>query len=120
MPGLTVPAPDGAELVPVAVFASKLLAAPADLAADAWLSKVAGEPVRLVHLDDPTRRHTDPGYSRDSDRVSFADGYPLCDPGRRPGPGAGARRPRHRPAPLTGRHRPAHNRNDTPGMLIGT
>ncbi len=77
MPDLTVPAPDGAELVPVAVFASTLLAAPADLAADAWLSKVAGEPVRLVYLDDPTRRHTDPAYSRDSDRVSFADGYPL-------------------------------------------
>jgi uncharacterized protein len=77
MPDLTVPTPDGAELIPVAVFASRLLAAPAGPEADAWLSKVAGEPVRLVYLDDPTRRRPDPAYSRDSDRVSFADGYPL-------------------------------------------
>ena len=45
--------------------------------AAAWLTKVIGEPVRLVYLDDPTRRPTNPKYSRDTDRVSFADGYPL-------------------------------------------
>jgi uncharacterized protein len=77
MPDLTVPAPEGTGLIPVAVWASTLLAAPAGPAADAWLSKVAGEPVRLVYLDDPTRRRPDPEYSRDGDRVSFADGYPL-------------------------------------------
>jgi uncharacterized protein YcbX len=38
---------------------------------------VAGEPVRLVYLDDPTRRRPNPRYSRDGDLVSFADGYPL-------------------------------------------
>ncbi len=77
MPDLTVPVPGGDELIPVTVWASKLLAAPADPAADAWLSEVAGERVRLVYLDDPTRRRPDPAYSRDGDRVSFADGYPL-------------------------------------------
>ncbi|HEY6787936.1 MAG TPA: MOSC domain-containing protein, partial [Trebonia sp.] len=42
-----------------------------------WLSKVAGMDVRLVYLDDPTRRATNPDYSKDGDVVSFADGYPL-------------------------------------------
>jgi uncharacterized protein YcbX len=77
MPDLTVPVPPGDDLIPVRVWDSKLLAAPADGAADAWLSEAAGEPVRLVYLDDPTRRPTNPHYSRDGDRVSFADGYPL-------------------------------------------
>ncbi len=77
MPELTVPVPRGGELVPVTVWDSKLLATPAGDAADDWLSEVTGEPVRLVYLDDPTRRRTNPAYSRDGDRVSFADGYPL-------------------------------------------
>ena len=33
--------------------------------------------MRLVYLDDPTWRLVDPGYGRDGDVVSFADGYPL-------------------------------------------
>jgi len=77
MPDLTVRAPRGDELIPVIVWKSRLLAAPADAAADAWFSEVAGEPVRLVYLDDPTRRRPSPDYSRHGDRVSFADGYPL-------------------------------------------
>jgi len=77
MPDLTVLIPDGDELIPVIVWKSKLLAAPASAEADAWFSDVVGEPVRLVYLDDPTRRRLDPGYSREQDRVSFADGYPL-------------------------------------------
>ena len=76
-PDLTVRVPGGEELIPVAVWQSKLLAAPAGAAADAWFSALTGEPVRLVYLDDPTRRRPNPGYSRDGDRVSFADGYPL-------------------------------------------
>jgi uncharacterized protein YcbX len=77
MPDLTVPVPPGDDLIPVTVWDSKLLAAVAGDAAGAWLSEVAGEPVRLVYLDDPTRRRPNPRYSRDGDRVSFADGYPL-------------------------------------------
>jgi uncharacterized protein len=77
MPDLTVPVPPGHDLIPVTVWDSKLLASPADDAADAWLSEMAGEPVRLVYLDDPTRRRPNPRYSRDGDLVSFADGYPL-------------------------------------------
>ena len=77
MPDLTVPVPLDGELVPVTVGESKLLATLAGAAADAWLSEVTGEPVRLVYLDDPMRRRPNPAYSRDSDRVSLADGYPL-------------------------------------------
>jgi uncharacterized protein len=77
MPDLTVRVPLDGELIPVTVWDSKLLAAVAGAAADAWLSEVVGEPVRLVYLDDPMRRRPNPAYSRDGDRVSFADGYPL-------------------------------------------
>ena len=61
----------------MSVWESDLVAAPAGDEAAAWLSKVIGEPVRLVYLDDPTRRATNPAYSQPGDRVSFADGYPL-------------------------------------------
>ncbi|MGP3956541.1 MOSC domain-containing protein [Nonomuraea sp. 3N208] len=42
-----------------------------------WLSELAGRPVRLKWLDDPTRRPVDPAYGRPEDRVSLADAYPL-------------------------------------------
>jgi uncharacterized protein len=77
LPDLTVPAPSGGDLVPVSVWASDLLATVADDVAAAWLTEIIGEPVRLVYLDDPTRRPTNPKYSLGGDRVSFADGYPL-------------------------------------------
>jgi uncharacterized protein YcbX len=74
---LLVGTPDSGALTDVRIFASELVAAPASDEAHAWFSKVVGEPVRLVYLDDPTRRRTNPAYSREGDRVSFADGYPL-------------------------------------------
>ena len=75
---LLVATPDGTELCDVQVFASGVAASPAAAEeAHAWFSKVVGEPVRLVYLDDPTRRRPNPRYSRPGDRVSFADGYPL-------------------------------------------
>jgi uncharacterized protein len=66
-----------AEMLPVAVWSSKLHAAAAGKAADDWLSVVLGRPVRLAYLDDPTRREVDQEYGAPDDRVSFADGYPL-------------------------------------------
>ncbi len=77
LPDLSVPVPSGEDLVPVSVWESDLTAAPAGDEAATWLTKVIGEPVRLVYLDDPTRRPTNPAYSDAGDRVSFADGYPL-------------------------------------------
>lgn len=77
LPELTVPVPSAGDLVPVSVGRSQLAAALACDEASEWLGKIVGEPVRLVYLDDPTRRPTNPAYSRAGDRVSFADGYPL-------------------------------------------
>jgi hypothetical protein len=66
-----------AELVPVTVWKSSLVAAQAGGEAAKWFTKITGTPTRLVYLDDPTRRPVNPEFSRDTDRVSFADGYPL-------------------------------------------
>lgn len=78
LPDLEVPVPSaGPGLVPVKVWGSELDAALAGDEASQWLGKVVGEPVRLVYLDDPTRRPANPNYSQAGDRVSFADGYPL-------------------------------------------
>jgi hypothetical protein len=79
-PPLAIPAPDpepGADMVWVNVWASKILAAAAGKAADEWFSCFLGRPLRLVYLDDPTRRQVDPEFGHPDDRVSFADGYPL-------------------------------------------
>ncbi|MGD0698633.1 MAG: MOSC N-terminal beta barrel domain-containing protein [Trebonia sp.] len=65
------------ELVKVTVWGSTVQAAVAGPDADAWFSEYLGEKVRLVYLDDPTRRAVDPEYGADGDVVSFADGYPL-------------------------------------------
>ncbi|HEY1134986.1 MAG TPA: MOSC N-terminal beta barrel domain-containing protein [Nocardioides sp.] len=73
---VTVRVPDPTDQLPVQVWGSSLTAAPQP-AADAWLSDLLERPVRLVHLDDPTRRPTSPDFSAPGDRVSFADGYPL-------------------------------------------
>jgi uncharacterized protein YcbX len=76
MPEMKIPAPSG-EPVPVSVWGSELLATEAGEEASGWFSELIQKPVRLVYLDDPTRRPTNPAYSRDTDRVSFADEYPL-------------------------------------------
>jgi uncharacterized protein YcbX len=77
-PSLRVSVPVGLpELLKVTVWRSTVLAAAAGPEADAWFSAYLGEPVRLVYLDDPTRRAVDPEYGADGDTVSFADGYPL-------------------------------------------
>jgi uncharacterized protein len=77
LPDLTVPVPVGEALVPVSVWDSDLAATLACDEASEWLGKITGEPVRLVYLDDPTRRAPNPDYSQPADRVSFADAYPL-------------------------------------------
>lgn len=74
---LEVATPRAVPPVTVGIWSSSVLAAPADDVAAAWFSRLLGVPARLVHLDDPTSRPTNPLYSKESDRVSFADGYPL-------------------------------------------
>ena len=79
LPDVTVPVPDPGTsgLVPVTVWASRLDAAPASDEAARWLSAAIGQDVRLVYLDDPTRRPSPADYSQPGDVVSFADGFPL-------------------------------------------
>lgn len=80
VPGRQVAVPatsDDANMLKVTVWGSTVLAAAAGPAGDAWFSAYLGRPVRLVYLDDPTRRAVDPEFGRDGDVVSFADGYPL-------------------------------------------
>jgi uncharacterized protein len=73
---ISVDPPDGRQ-VPVQVWQSELTGALAAPDACAWFSKIIGEPVRLVYLDDPTRRRPNPRFAKPTDYVSFADGYPL-------------------------------------------
>ncbi|MCL3838209.1 MOSC domain-containing protein [Aeromicrobium duanguangcaii] len=73
---LDVPDPDPAHQIPVRIWSSLITAAEAT-DATAWLTELLGRDVRLVHLDDPTRRAVNPARSEPDDRVSLADGYPL-------------------------------------------
>ncbi len=68
--------PDPVAQTPVQIWKSQLTGAKAPQATE-WLSDLLGRDVRLVHLDDPTRRSISPAHSHPDDRVSFADGYPL-------------------------------------------
>jgi len=74
---LFVPPPVDGELTQVTVWRFTGAAALAGPAADDWLTAALDRKVRLVWLDDPTRRAVNPDYGRADDRVSFADGYPL-------------------------------------------
>jgi uncharacterized protein len=75
---LGVDVPSGADLVPVTLFGgTPFLAALADDAAHEWFSKAVGEPVRLVHADEPARRPANPAYAGPGVPMAFADGYPL-------------------------------------------
>lgn len=76
-PPLSVDVPGADDLVPIQVWSSHLVAALAAPAACAWFSKVIGTSVRLTYLDDPTRRRPNPAFALPTDRVSFADGYPM-------------------------------------------
>ena len=77
-PAVRVAVPgESPELLKVTVWGCTVLSAAAGSEADAWFSDYLGEKVRLVFLDDPTRRAVDPDYGANGDVVSFADGYPL-------------------------------------------
>lgn len=77
LPELRVPAGFGGPLVDVRVWRSTVAATVAPDDVNAWFGKLVGADVRLVYLDDPRRRPVNPEYGGPSDRVSFADGYPL-------------------------------------------
>ncbi len=78
LPPLVVPPDSAGTHVPVEVWGSRLAAALAPDEAHSWFGTLLGrDDVRLVYLDDPTRRPVDPMYSEATDRVSFADAYPV-------------------------------------------
>ena len=74
---LEVGCPDGRWSIEVDIWKTRVRAAVSTPEAHDWFTAVIGQPVRLVYLDDPTRRRPNPGYAAAEDRVSFADGYPL-------------------------------------------
>ncbi|HEX6576949.1 MAG TPA: MOSC N-terminal beta barrel domain-containing protein [Jiangellaceae bacterium] len=65
------------EVVPVQVWNDVVPARHPGPHADTWFGALLGREVRLVWLDDPTRRDVNPLYGRPGDHVSFADAYPL-------------------------------------------
>ncbi|WMX48269.1 MOSC domain-containing protein [Streptomyces roseicoloratus] len=74
-----VPRPSAARgTITVDVFGARVEAVPAGPAADAWFRAYLDSEVRLVHMDDPSRRRpVDPDYALPGETVSFADGFPL-------------------------------------------
>lgn len=77
LPDLEVTEPRGDLPIPVQVHRHRLVATPTTALADAWFSQTVGRAVRLVWMDDPSQRPTNPAFSEPDDRVSLADGYPL-------------------------------------------
>lgn len=78
MPTLHLPMPAAhVARVGVQVWKSRVVALPADAAADAWISAFLGLSAHLVCMDPAGTRGVDPDYSLAGDEVSFADGYPL-------------------------------------------
>jgi uncharacterized protein YcbX len=69
--------PPAGQTLPVSVFSKPLPGVLAEEPAHAWFSALLGIPARLVYLADPTQRRPSAEYSRPTDRVMFADGYPL-------------------------------------------
>ncbi len=78
-------APDGATIRPqvgetrveVRVWDDTFAARLTDEATTRFLSDRLGAAIRLVFVDDPSPRPVDPEYGQASDRVGFADGYPV-------------------------------------------
>lgn len=76
MPDMDV-GPYSDERVEVSVWGDSVSAAPADSAADAWLSEFLALPCRLVCFPQEQVRAVDPEFAQPSDQVAFADGFPF-------------------------------------------
>ncbi len=69
--------PEAGPRLDITVWRDQLSAAAMPASADAWCSEYLGLTCRLVYMDEQCERATDPDYSVDGDRVSFADGFPC-------------------------------------------
>ena len=67
----------GAPVRQTTVWRSTLPAADAGDAAADWLTRVLGQPCRLVHMHDTAARPINAAYNAGRETVSFADGYPV-------------------------------------------
>ena len=76
-PDLAVAAPVDGPLRQIRVAFFTGPARVADVSAHEWLSEALARDVRLVWLDDATRRPVDARYSRPEDRVNFSDVFPV-------------------------------------------
>lgn len=62
----------------VIIWDDTVLAKPVSTAADEWFSQYMEMPVRLMYMHKDSVRAADPRYAiTESDKVSFADGYPI-------------------------------------------
>jgi uncharacterized protein len=78
LPDLFVGRPDpDAPAMTVTVWRNTLDAALAHAEAGTWLSRAIGIRCHLVFLSDEDARPVDPTYGIATDRVSFADGFPV-------------------------------------------
>jgi uncharacterized protein YcbX len=74
---LTVAMPRDVAPVPVRVWDDAVTAQDAGEEAAQWLSARVERPARLVYMPDTAVRPVHPGFSREGDKVGFADGFPL-------------------------------------------
>ena len=78
LPTLHVAVPPADEaLRGVTIWRDTLMVPDAGDAAAEWLSNFMERPVRLVHVPEQRSRYLPSGYGENSDRVAFADGFPL-------------------------------------------
>lgn len=73
---VAVPPPDQ-DLRGVTIWRDTFRVPDAGEAAAQWLSEFIGKEVRLVHVPEQRTRFLPGGYGQNSDRVAFADGFPL-------------------------------------------
>ncbi|WP_249673031.1 MOSC domain-containing protein [Pseudomonas abieticivorans] len=73
---VAVPGPD-APLRGVTVWRDTLRVPDAGDAAAAWVTEFIGKPTRLVQVPTERARSTQSGYGLDTDKVGFADGFPI-------------------------------------------
>ncbi|MDD2056193.1 MOSC domain-containing protein [Pseudomonas sp. GD03860] len=75
---LHVPVPESdSNLRGVLIWRDTLRVPDAGDEAAQWLSEFIGKEVRLVHVPEQRARYLPNGYGLNSDRVAFADGFPL-------------------------------------------
>lgn len=68
---------ESAALRGVTVWSDTLQVPDAGDEAAAWVSGFLGKPTRLVYVPETRARPIQSGYGHDTDRVAFADGFPL-------------------------------------------